>query len=101
MKITRYQVDAILQVLSDLFGVEIEDGTFRSDYSGRGMRGQSCVGFVLKPGHQAKLGAAIALALENDGVIDLVIEMLERVATDDMAWDVIVYFPHVQLIEEK
>jgi hypothetical protein len=103
MKITRERVDQILEIMYETFGIGDED-SFRSSYSGRGMYGSDCVGFVVPPGRQAALGAAIARAFadvdDESEEYGMDVRMLTRACTDNMAFDVIVYFPGVQLQEE-
>jgi hypothetical protein len=98
VKITQEQVDKILDALVVSFDVDVDDGTLRRDYSGRGMYGKRCFGFVVKPGETLKLGAAIVLALQTeDGSLTDAFELLNDARTDDMTWDIIVYFPNATL----
>jgi hypothetical protein len=106
MKITQEQVDKIIDVMRNTFDVEVDDDeTFRPEYSGRGMFGMSCIGFVIAPRAQLALGAAIAIALpglhDNEDIdedeLDLMRELILSSRADTMAFDVIVYFPGIQL----
>lgn len=101
MKITQEQLNKIEEILFDTFGVAGESGheITRTDYSGRGMYGKTCVGFVVRPRDVAAVGAAIALAFGDD--LTPTCTMLERTSQDSMAFDVIVYFPGVTLAEES
>lgn len=100
MKITQEQLDRIEEILFDTFGVAGESGheITKTDYSGRGMYGKTCVGFVVRPRDVAAVGAAIALAFGDD--LTSTCEMLSQVCQDTMAFDVIVYFPGVTLASE-
>lgn len=99
MKITQEQLNKIEEILFDTFGVAGESGheITRTDYSGRGMYGKTCVGFVVRPRDVAAVGAAIALGFGDD--LTPTCEMLSQACQDSMAFDVIVYFPGVTLAE--
>jgi len=109
VKITKSQVDEIIDIMRNMFDVETDDETFRSDYSGRGMYGKTCIGFVISSRAQLALGAAIAITfngMKDDEDIDedeleLGYQMITRSRADTMAFDVIVYFPDVELEEDK
>lgn len=71
------------------------DLEFRSDYSGRGMYGESCIGFVgdISP---FDLGLHLATRFQEDS------EMLEMFLNDsskldNMGLDTILYFPDIQI----
>lgn len=67
------------------------DGSTRTDYSGRGMYGSTCVGIVASD--LLQLGAAIARVVEdNDELRD---ELLSNSRTDSMGYDTIVYWTRV------
>jgi hypothetical protein len=104
VKITQERIDRILEIMFDTYGIGDED-TFRSNYSGRGMRGKTCVGFVVTPRAQAALGGAITQAFadvdDESEEYGMDVRMLSNVNVDSMAFDVIVYFPGVQLADER
>jgi len=93
--IKRSQLAEVEGVLFDMFGVGVGDDYIRETYSGRGMGGTHCVGFVIKPAHVAALGAALAVVLHNDDVENrgLLAEMMSWPCLDNMGLDVILYFP--------
>jgi hypothetical protein len=73
----------------------------RADYSGRGMYGAECIGFVTdKP---LRIGYAIAAVFGvDDGTIDCEVDedrcqvgekLMDAATTDSMGYDTIVYFP--------
>lgn len=103
MKITQERVDRILEIMFETYGIGDED-SFRPTYSGRGMRGKDCVGFVVAPHAQIALGGAITQAFadvdEDDDEYGMDVRMLTQADVDNMAFDVIVYFPGVQLADE-
>jgi hypothetical protein len=109
MKITQEQVDKIIDVMRNTFDVEVGDETFRSEYSGRGTYGKSCIGFVIAPRAQLALGAAIAIALPglhddediDEDELDLARELMMSSRVDTMTFDVIVYFPGIQLEDDN
>jgi hypothetical protein len=84
------------------------DVSIRTDYSGRGMYGDLCVGFTVSgPQGLIKLGAGIQRLISEaeEGVgtaldSDVERKLLEGASTDNMGHDTIVYFPGVQLAQE-
>jgi hypothetical protein len=66
------------------------DGSVRTDYSGRGMYGDSCVGIVASD--LLELGAAIARIVEDDELRE---ELVSNSRTDSMGYDTIVYWTRV------
>jgi hypothetical protein len=100
-EITQAQVDEILSEFEG-YGFETNENTFRPDYSGRGMHGKECIGFVIHPSGTVALGAALCDALRNlnEPSDDLLYKMLVNAQLDNMAFDVILYFPGVQLKKE-
>jgi hypothetical protein len=69
------------------------DGSTRTDYSGRGMYGNACVGIVASDLVELlELGAAIARVVEDEELRD---ELLSKSRTDSMGYDTIVYWPYV------
>lgn len=84
------------------------DGTFTSDYSGRGMYGKDCVGVVFEDtGGLVAMGAQIAwcvadradYSFDMSGVFDAmedVISDLQNMRMDTMGTGIIVYWPNIQ-----
>lgn len=109
-KITQEQVDAITEVMYDTYGT-VGDVDFRPEYSGRGMYGKNCVGFVVQRPAVGlmSVGAALAevlrLADEDDVDYDEKLNLLHYMVTnacmDNMGMDMIVYFPGVTLASEE
>lgn len=93
MKITEVQVAEIKRIMFETLGAS--EPQLHANYSGRGMFGKTCVGFVVKPHEPAALGAAVALALADHP--ELVRNMMLSLNSDDMGRNTIVYFPTVTL----
>lgn len=100
--IKREQLAEVEGVLFDMFGVGVHEDFIRETYSGRGMGGTHCVGFVIDPHHVAAVGAALAVVLNNDEVENrgLLAEMMSRPCLDNMGLDVILYFPGTTVANE-
>ena len=75
--------------LLEEIGQEVE-GSVRTDYSGRGMYGDSCVGIVASD--LLELGAAISRLVEDEELRD---ELISNSRTDSMGYDTIAYWPRV------
>jgi hypothetical protein len=66
-------------------------------YSGRGMYGETCVGFTVRNSRNAAaLTAAIVRTLDDD-VADA---MIGRLNTDSLGMGTIVYFPGISIAKE-
>ena len=108
-EITQEQVDAVTAILYDMYATA-SDVDFRSDYSGRGMYGKTCVGFVVQTPAVGlmSVGAALAEVLrsaDEDDVdynekLNLLHFMVTNACIDNMGMDMIVYFPGVTLKNE-
>lgn len=99
-------VEAIRRELDYLTGgLEFD---FRSDYSGRGMYGATCIGFVIDSQSVMALGIAIAHALDEvarlerlrasddeSDVDELAAAFARGVREDSMGLQSIVYFPGI------
>ncbi len=75
-----------------------ESLSIREDYSGRGMMGSKCFGFVIESQPYAvmiRLGQFLA---ENEE-LNLIQSLTDSCRFDNMGYDVIVYFPRVQWME--
>jgi hypothetical protein len=89
MNLSKEQTD-LLQSFCDEYDYE-----FRTDYSGRGMYGKTCIGFVID---SSPFIVALTLAqfcYENDSDV---IEFLhqEGCCQDSMGHNTIIYFPSIQ-----
>lgn len=90
----------LLQIFAD-----DHDYQMRLAYSGRGMFGKECIGFVTSESPFAlglKLGHYLREAESNtneDDPSDL-FEYLQNVRTDSMGMDTIMYFPNIQMPDE-
>lgn len=89
MKLTRIQLAQIKSIMTAQ-GINVD---VRTNYSGRGMYGAECVGFVL----QNRLSYIFSLA---NAIADVVIvnentTEFENIEQDDMGLDTIIYFPGV------
>ena len=74
---------------SDSDAIEI-----REDYSGRGMYGATCLGFVVSS--QRTVMRLVACMTEVLG-LDMALDVIRKASTDSMGRDMIVYFPGVTL----
>lgn len=78
--------------------IDVEDSP-RWGYSGRGMYGRKCFGFV---GTMENYGAfIIAMVVTLEDGEDFAREFASRVTTDSMGFDTIFYFPGIQIIESE
>lgn len=91
--ISRYDLEAIQDFMGNC--------ETRSDYSGRGMYGGRCFGFVT--GSPLKIGYAVAAVFgvdsllidsdEDEGRVEIGERLMRSVAMDSMGYESIVYFP--------
>lgn len=95
MKIKRETVNRILGIMHDTFGLDGSDDALYENYSGRGMLGTMCVGFVIEPREAAAFGAAVALALADD--LPTLVTLMMNVRSDSLGLQTIIYFPDAQL----
>ena len=77
-----------LELLEEL--AQEVDGNIRTDYSGRGMYGKTCVGIVVD--NLLALGGAITSVIEDE---ELRKELTTNSNTDSMGYDTIVYWTRV------
>ena len=95
----RFRVDSFLldTIADNAMSLGNGDVEVREDYSGRGMYGATCIGFVLSGGaSELALGAAIVQAGQEEDLEDGLVEyLMRRAAHDSMGRDRIVYFPGV------
>jgi hypothetical protein len=87
--ITKTQARKILTVLRKLDA----SATMHTDYSGKFMFEQNCLGYSARNG--AHVGAAVAIALAGSKVD--VMALVEKACTDTLAFDEIVYFPSIRI----
>lgn len=104
--ITRQQAEDVLDNFTDIGGELPREQALRDSYSGRGMFGKQCLGFVISPSSILLFGMAMYQALsvhDDDGIADdqLAVDMGQAAQTDSMGTDAIVYFPGWTLAEEE
>lgn len=93
MKLTRIQCAQIKSILTAQ-GIEVD---IRANYSGRGMYGAECVGFVIqnRVPYIFALANAIADATIRDMNTTEYDQIIAATEQDDMGLDTIIYFPGV------
>lgn len=102
MYVTRKQLDKAIRE----FTMDSDEVDVRTDYSGRGMYGRTCVGVVGSSVSVAlRFMFALAEQISEDGddaweQRENVMELAEDLRTDSMAYDTIYYFPGL-VIEEN
>jgi hypothetical protein len=79
-----------LELLEEL--AQEVSGDVRTDYSGRGMYGKTCVGIVVDDVDLLELGAAIAETIEDE---ELRKALISGSRTDSMGYSTIVYWSRV------
>ena len=84
--------------------LEGHDGIrMRTHYSGRGMYGATCIGFVLP--RVVNFAAFVMAAVVEAGLSTPDFEQLATelagACSDDMGLEQIVYFPHITYVDEK
>jgi len=67
-------------------------GRVRTDYSGRGMFGDTCVGITTAPHRLLELGAVISRLVDDEALRE---ELTRNSNTDSMGYDTIVYWARV------
>ena len=75
----------------------------RSDYSGRGMFGKSCVGVVVSSMGDFVSGVVNLVqdvAEDSDHPLAEMVPQLKRMSTDNMGYDTIVYWPGVMVEDD-
>lgn len=83
---------ALIDLLYDA-GLEV-----REDYSGRGMYGKTCVGFVVENGAELRTVAELVGNEEDEYTRAELVILFRQARTDSMGRDsTIVYFPRVRL----
>lgn len=82
-----------------LYDADLEpEEDLRDDYSGRGMYGRNCFGFVTSIAGLARFFAALgALAAEDEELEQLPGDLARNLSSDSMGRDTIFYFPNFQL----
>lgn len=93
--ITAAKLDRAIDTLQGLIEDMID---VRFDYSGRGMNGRTCYGFILPDNASVTLFVTIlAQQLSDDGldheVLDWVYDLSRAMRTDSMGKDTIIYWP--------
>jgi hypothetical protein len=67
-------------------------GDVRTDYSGRGMFGDTCVGITTAPHRLLELGAVISRLVDDEVLRE---ELTRNSNTDSMGYDTIIYWARV------
>ena len=67
-------------------------GRVRTDYSGRGMFGDTCIGITTTPHRLLELGAVISRLVNDEALRE---ELTRNSNTDSMGYDTIVYWARV------
>lgn len=105
--ITQQQLDKVCEITGAVVGEDVH-----TDYSGRAMYGEDCIGFVENPEcSAAQFIAALAITLkggDEDGELDDDFgpyELMEWMGeysprTDSMGYSTISYFPGLKLTDE-
>ncbi len=93
MNLNQTQVD-------ELYGIAVKlDASLRIDYSGRGMFGGKCIGFVTN--NPARFAIKLVREMltydfKDDPSIAYILDKMELVQTDGMGNGSILYFPHLR-----
>jgi hypothetical protein len=88
------QLTADQQEKLEIFCEENDIG-FRKGYSGRGMYGKECIGFVYS-GNAFSIGLKMAQEFADDREMREVLGEMDSVSQDNMGRDMIIYFPYLQ-----
>ena len=73
-----------------------DEVTFRNGYSGRGMYGKKCVGIVGTMINCMAVIAEVIKTCKDDEDFDEAVDTLLQFTTDNMGWDVIVYWEELE-----
>lgn len=87
--LTLEELRKVVNEISDSVCNGSKDASYRTNYSGRGMTGKTCVGFTLSASDLVLLGVVLTSVLGYDRSMDL----SASACTDSMGRDTIVYFP--------
>lgn len=77
--------------------VDCYDLTIRTDYSGRGMNGGTCLGIIYDDLGDL-LSAIVEIARQDDTLAD---RMARTICTDGMGYSVIAYFPSLTIANDE
>lgn len=91
-----------MEIVSELLVSVIEDhAEICHDYSGRGMFGEKCFGFVVENPEAAiaEIQADINGIYEPEELQQEFTELLQHSRRDSMGFDMILYFPGYQTVE--
>lgn len=95
--------DELLEVLER---TSVIPSDYRWAYSGRGMLGRTCFGFVGRPRQLAEFFVALGRWIETSWnehdvlAIDVVDEFVTALTVDNMGHDYVYYFPYVDVLDE-
>lgn len=106
MDITRTQLDALVDDLYDLSQPELEF-EIRDDYSGRGMSGKTCLGFVTD-NVTTLHGAICAILARAEATGEVSGDFYEgpnwwelRASSDNMGRSGILYYPNLNVVDDE
>ncbi len=89
MKLTPEQMQILLDFANDL------EAQIRFNYSGRGMYGKECVGFITNMSVAVFCMKLAIILCQNHNQSILAVDLANNVKTDNMGKDTIVYFPGI------
>lgn len=89
----------IIEIMEDF--CKEYDIDFRDDYSGRGMFGRKCVGFVISKGTDLLSTLVELTEMLKDNGIEYVSHKLGAICQDSMGLYTIIYFPRLIKLNEE
>lgn len=92
-KETEMQEQKIIEVMEDY--CKEREFDFRTDYSGRGMYGRKCVGFVVERGCNVLLAMVELTEMLVSNGVEFVSENIGAIHQDSMGLGTIIYFPRL------
>lgn len=87
-------------LIDALWDADIDMDQVRWHYPGRGMYGTTCFGFVASNPMAAFGQLIVQLALVEGESNCFANQLIERVSTDSMGHDTIIYFPGLEIEED-
>ena len=98
--------DQLAQINDALYRADVEHG-LRGNYSGRGMMGDECIGFVGSVRHLARFFVELSEQEERDGIgqdadggTPIARSLADNLSMDNMGMSSIFYFPSYRLSDE-
>lgn len=86
---------ALAEAIADRLEVDV-----RTDYSGRGMYGRTCFGFVGGPRDLVKFLLELSDLLDEFDEVDGDLEAWYDMSQDNMGYDTIYYWPLIHVVDE-